>query len=271
MNELKVIEQRQVLGQDFRIYGDKENPLFLAKDVATWIEHNQPSRIAGLVDDEEKVMHNVHTLGGNQEMWFLTEDGLYEVLMQSRKAIAKAFKKEVKAILKQIRQTGGYIKVEHEDTPEEIMARAVLVAQKTIEQKNELLRIKDNNLKAQREIINEYKPKVEKYEEFLNADGLFKVTNIADMFGLTARKLNKILAELGIQYKQGTEWSLYARFKDKGYAQGVATTIYHNNGDAESKYTLKWTSRGIDFIASKLQSIGIYPVISNQVQQLSFN
>ena len=45
----------------------------------------------------------------NTEMWFLTEDGLYEVLMQSRKPIAKAFKKEVKKILKEIRLTGGYI------------------------------------------------------------------------------------------------------------------------------------------------------------------
>lgn len=55
------------------------------------------------IDEEERVLHNVHTLGGNQEMWFLTEDGLYEVLMQSRKPIAKEFKKEVKRILKKIR------------------------------------------------------------------------------------------------------------------------------------------------------------------------
>ncbi|QNR07710.1 BRO-N domain-containing protein [Macrococcoides canis] len=83
-------------------------PLFLAKDVAEWIEHNQPSRIATLVDDDEKVMHIVHTPGGNQNMWFLTEDGLYEVLMQSRKPIAKQFKKKVKKILNEIRKTGKY-------------------------------------------------------------------------------------------------------------------------------------------------------------------
>nr|WP_296047659.1 BRO family protein [uncultured Blautia sp.] len=45
----------------------------------------------------------------NQEYWFLTEDGLYEVLMQSRKPKAKEFKKEVKKILKSIRKTGGYV------------------------------------------------------------------------------------------------------------------------------------------------------------------
>lgn len=64
------------------------------------------------VDDEEKVkVNNVHfenRTGGNGT-WFLTEDGLYEVLMQSRKPKAKEFKKEVKKILKSIRKTGGYV------------------------------------------------------------------------------------------------------------------------------------------------------------------
>ena len=49
-----------------------------------------------IIYEDEKVTNNVCTLGGNQETWFLTEAGLYEVLFQSRKPIAKAFKKEVK-------------------------------------------------------------------------------------------------------------------------------------------------------------------------------
>lgn len=65
--------------------GTKEEPLFLAKDVAEWIGHSQPTRIANLVDEEEKLLCTVFTSGQNREMWFLTEDGLYEVLMQSRK------------------------------------------------------------------------------------------------------------------------------------------------------------------------------------------
>lgn len=61
------------------------------------------------VDDDEKGVRNVYTPGGMQEAWCLTEDGLYEVLMQSRKPKAKEFKKEVKKILKSIRKTGGYV------------------------------------------------------------------------------------------------------------------------------------------------------------------
>ena len=110
MNDLKVINQQEVLGKDFKVYGDFDNPLFLAKDVAEWIEHSNPSKMLLTIDEDEKVLTNSYTLGGNQECLFLTENGLYEVLMQSRKPIAKEFKKQVKIILKEIRQKGSYQK-----------------------------------------------------------------------------------------------------------------------------------------------------------------
>lgn len=104
MNELQVIKEQEVLGKEFRIYGDFESPLFLARDVAQWIEHTDLSRMVSLVDDEEKLKRTLYVSGQNREMWFLTEDGLYEVLMQSRKPIAKQFKKQVKTILKELRK-----------------------------------------------------------------------------------------------------------------------------------------------------------------------
>ena len=108
MNNLKIIDERTILTKEFKIYGDFENPLFLAKDIAEWIEHSDVSMMLKSIDDEEKLIQTMFVSGQNREMWFLTEDGLYEVLMQSRKPIAKAFKKEVKKILKEIRKTGSY-------------------------------------------------------------------------------------------------------------------------------------------------------------------
>ena len=110
MSVLQVIEQREILGKQLTMYGDFENPLFLAKEVAGWIDYDLSSinKMLNSVDEDEKVRNIVPTLGGNQEAWFLTEDGLYEVLMQSRKPIAKQFKKEVKTLLKNIRK-GRYI------------------------------------------------------------------------------------------------------------------------------------------------------------------
>ena len=117
MNELQIIDQREVLGREFRIYGDFENPLFLAKDVAEWIDYAKTSQgyydvsnMLKTIDNEEKLLRKIFVSGQNRDMWFLTEDGLYEVLMLSTKPIAKEFKKQVKEILKTIRKTGSYSK-----------------------------------------------------------------------------------------------------------------------------------------------------------------
>ena len=77
MQIMKIIDEREILGKQFRIFGDFENPLFLAKDAAEWIEYDTSSinKMLNNVDETEKVRKNVPTPGGNQEMWFLTEDG----------------------------------------------------------------------------------------------------------------------------------------------------------------------------------------------------
>lgn len=105
--ELAILDQREVLGMEFGIYGTVENPLFLAKNVAELIEHSSITMMLKTIDEDEKIKIRpkqcLGLLTTNNEYWFLTEDGLYEVLMQSRKPIAKAFKKQVKGILKNLR------------------------------------------------------------------------------------------------------------------------------------------------------------------------
>ena len=72
MKELKVLQQQQILGKPLTLYGDFENPLFLAKEVAEWIEHSNPRMMLQAVDEDEKGVNIAYTLGGNQEAWFLT-------------------------------------------------------------------------------------------------------------------------------------------------------------------------------------------------------
>ena len=109
MNGIKVINKSMLLGKEIDVYGTVDEPLFLAKDVAEWIGHSDVSTMLRNVDEEEKGSYtNPNNVWGGQSAWFLTEDGLYEVLMQSRKPIAKQFKKGVKKILKSIRQNGFY-------------------------------------------------------------------------------------------------------------------------------------------------------------------
>ena len=118
MNKIQVLNNQEVLGNQFVLYGNIEEPLFLAKDVADMIGHTDVSKMVKAVDEDEKLIGTLFVSGQNREVWFLTEDGLYEVLMQSRKPIAKQFKKEVKAILKQLRRTG--VVITESATPEAI-------------------------------------------------------------------------------------------------------------------------------------------------------
>lgn len=102
--EVQVLENEVTLmGKTFNVYGTVEEPLFRAKDVADWLEHSDVHKMVQSVDEDEKEANIVPTLGGNQEAWFLTENGVYEVLMLSRKPIAKEFKKEVKKMLHALR------------------------------------------------------------------------------------------------------------------------------------------------------------------------
>ena len=110
--EVQVLENEVTLmGKTFNVYGTVEEPLFRANDVADWIEHSNVSAMLQSIDEDEKVkmvceVNNVYVTSrarDTQEMWFLTENGVYEVLMLSRKPIAKDFKKEVKKMLHALR------------------------------------------------------------------------------------------------------------------------------------------------------------------------
>jgi len=110
---LELIGSTMILGKQINVYGTIENPLFLSKDVANWIEHSNVTMMMKSVDGEEVIKvrpkHSLGLLTSNNEYNFLTEDGLYEICMQSRKPIAKQMKKEIKNYLKSIRLTGAAI------------------------------------------------------------------------------------------------------------------------------------------------------------------
>ncbi|MBJ7963798.1 BRO-N domain-containing protein [Bacillus cereus] len=92
-----------------------ENPLFLAKDVAEWIDHSNPTMMLKSVDEDEKLVETMFSAGQRRDATFVTEDGIYELLMLSRKPIAKQWKKEVKKIIKNIRLNGGHVQIDREE------------------------------------------------------------------------------------------------------------------------------------------------------------
>jgi prophage antirepressor-like protein len=204
MNELKVLNEQEVLGKQFKVYGTAEEPLFLAKDVAEWIEYDTSSvhKMLANVDDDEKVRKNVPTLGGTQESWCLTENGLYEVLMQSRKLIAKQFKKEVKEILKTIRKHGIY-------ATDNVIDNILNNPDFGIELLTKLKEERAARVEAER-----------KNAILMHVNKTYTITEIAKELGLkSAMQLNRILAEKKIQYQVNGTWLMYSNYSDCGYEE----------------------------------------------------
>lgn len=244
--EIKVIDEREVLGKHFRVYGDIENPLFLAKDVAEWIEHSNPRMMLQKIDEDEKVVNNVYTLGGNQEAWFLNEDGLYEVLMQSRKPIAKQFKKEVKKILKQIRLTGGTV---IEDREEEFINNYFTSFSDDVK-KAMVLDLRNQMKKYKVEL--EEKTKIIKQIEISENSMLVRdVAKIASKNGIKIgeKKLYNILREWGLIFKNDT--TPKQMYIDRGYFEVTEGTKEIKNKTFLYK-TTKVTGKGQLYIIKRL-------------------
>ena len=261
-NSIQVLSETELLGHKFTVYGTAENPLFLAKEVAECIDYAKTSqgyydvsRMVGTVDEEEKHLRTIFVDGRNYEMWFLTEDGLYEVLFQSRKPIAKEFKKGVKEILKTIRKTGGYIATKQDDTPEEIMARALTIAQATLAKREERLKQLEAEteqqqvtIEIQTEEIKKAAPKVSYYDNHLQSVNTQTSTQTAKQIGMDAEKLHKKLKEIGIIYRQSGQWILHAPYSTWGMHSTRTQTYTRSDGSTGTSVYTVWTTKGVRFI-----------------------
>lgn len=261
MGKLQILTEREILGKTFKIYGDMNNPLFLAKDVATWIDYSYKdgrkinrdiSKMLSLVDDDEKEKFSIKINGEqsspegarkNMEMWFLTEEGVYEILMQSRKPVAKIFRKKVKEILKSIRKTGGYIEIDEGDSEEEILKKAYIIAMKNIENKNQVI----EELK-EKENIN--RPKVVFAEAVETSKHSILIGDLAKIikqkgYDIGQQRLfawlreNNYLIKRGDSYNMPTQKSMEMKlFEIK------ESLITHTDGHQSIKKTPKVTGKG---------------------------
>ncbi len=249
MNNLKLIDHRQVLNRSLKIFGTIDNPLFLAKDVAEWIEHSQVSKMMLIVGEEEKVRKIVPTLGGNQEMWFLTEEGLYEVLMQSRKSIAKEFKKEVKKILKDIRKYGMYSRDELLDNPDFLIEVANQLKMERKEKKLLETKIEKDKPKvifAEAVAVSKSSVLVGELAKILNQNGIDIGQN---RFFDWLRRNGYLISRKGTDYNMPTQRSM-----DLGLFEIKETAITHIDGHTSISRTPKVTGKGQVYFINKFEN-----------------
>lgn len=251
-----VLKQTELCGRQFVVYGSVTEPLFKAKDVADILEVKNTSVLVQRIEEEEVTKLNLGGLQG--ETLFLTEDGLYEALMQSRKPIAKQFKKGVKQILKEIRTTGGYIATQVNETPEMIMARALKVAEHTIEEHEKRMKALAEENEAQKRInkqleadtqmkaeeIKKLTPDADYARQTLTAVNTWNTNIIAKEMGMSAVTLNQHLQRLGIQYKQHKVWVLSAKYQGKGYTKTQTYNYFNSAGEVCTRMQQEWTEVG---------------------------
>ena len=246
MNEMVVFEQREVLGVDFKIYGSCEEPLFLAKDVANWIGHSDPSKMVLVVDEDEKLLRTLFVSGQNRDVLFLTEDGLYEVLMQSRKPIAKEFKKKVKEILKDIRKTGGYV------GDEDLFVKTYL----PFADDNTKLLFKSTLevIKKQNEVIEVMTPKAEFHDAVVGSSDTVDMGQVAKVLnmGVGRNTLFEILREKKILRRNNEPYQDYI---DNGWFRLVESRYQKPNGDTCINLKTVVFQKGVDGIRKMLQNL----------------
>lgn len=247
---------------EIRVIEKNNEPWFVGKDVAKSLGYkNVNDALFKHVDEEDKEVVKCDTLGGQQNVTVINESGLYSLVLKSKLEGAKQFKRWVTSeVLPSIRKHGMYAKDELLNNPDLMIAVATELKQER-EQRKQLelekaMLIQENN---------ELKPKADYTDMVLQNKSLMTVTAIAKDYGMSGGSLNKKLHELGIQYKQGGQWFLYAKHQAKGYTSSSTTKIEHTDGRVEIKLHTKWTQKGRLFIYNELKKVGIVPLIEQDV------
>lgn len=200
------------------------------------------------------------TSGGTQNMNFVNEDGLYDAIFDSRKKEARAFRKWVTSeVLPSIRKTGGYIATKVDDTPEEIMARALMVAQSTLENQKKRLAEQDMTIERQEHRIQEQTkqieaaaPKVNYYDETLMSIDTMTMTQAANSIGMTVHTLTNKLRNAGLIFRQSGQWMLKAPYCKWGLHKTRTSTFTHSNGTIGTSMYMVWTQKGLRLINEML-------------------
>lgn len=229
-------------------------PYFVGKDVAEILGYANPQKaIRTHVDDEDKGVNEMDTPGGKQEIIVINESGLYSLMLSSKLPNAKKFKRWVTSeVLPQIRKTGGYIGTDENMSDEEIMAKALMVAQNTIDKKNELLKAKEKeliNTKADLDTKNKFINQIAVSENSLK---VVEVAQIASKKGIKIgqNKLWNKLREWGL-IKKNSKYDPKQEYIDRGYFEIVEGTKENSKGVFTYK-TTRVLGKGQVYIINKL-------------------
>ena len=177
-------------------------PWFVAADVCKALDLGNTSMALSRLDDDEKGVSLIDTLGGVQNLTTVNEPGLYTLVLGSRKPEAKAFKRWITHdVIPSIRKNGGYIAGQENMTAEELMAKALLVAKQTIEAKEAQLAQTEAELSKATVQNTIMQPKSDYFDELVERNTLTNFRETANQLGVGQKALVKFLLEKKYIYR----------------------------------------------------------------------
>ena len=277
MNTIQIFKNPEF--GEVRTTGTPENPLFCLADVAR-VLNLQTHKVVERLDDGVLSKYPISdSLGREQLANFVNEDGLYDVILDSRKPEAKKFRKWVTSeVLPSIRKSGGYIASNPNDTAEDILARAILVAQESIERKNkqiselqETLNNKDHQLQIESMRVEEKQQQIEEQQRTISdltpgynfsraVEASKKSILISEMakiltqngYVIGQNRLYKYLRDNGYLFSKGEQYNLpVQRYMEMGIFEIKKVVISQPGGTAITTNTTKITPKGQIYFVNK--------------------
>lgn len=245
-------------GNQVRTVLIENEPYFVGKDVADILGYERSDNaIRNRVDTEDKLTHHISASGQRRNMYIINESGLYSLILSSKLPAAKEFKRWVtKEVLPSIRKNGAYLTAEK---AEEILLNPDTIINLAQQVKNE----RQGRLIAEQR-VNELTPKATYYDTVLANEALVSITVIAKDYGMSGTKMNMLLHDLKVQYKQGKTWLLYAKYQRNGWTQSETRMVQRKDGTEKAVLNTKWTQKGRLGLYELLKLNGVLPTIEQQ-------
>lgn len=255
MNDLMIF-QSQEFGQIRTVEVDGE-PWLVGKDVAQALGYSNPrDALSRHVDEEDKnTVVNPDGNRGNPNMTIINESGLYSLVLSSKLPGAKKFRRWVTGeVLPSIRKTGGYA-IPH-DYPSALRALAAAEEQRlALAAENE----------RQKQQLADFEPIRQYVDTILESKGALAITQIAADYDISARRLNQILHDEGVQRNVNGQWILYRKHMGKGLTSSKTIHFVHADGRPDTKMQTQWTQKGRLLIHEILTRRGILAVMDKGI------
>lgn len=189
---------------------------------------------------------------------FISEPQFYKLAIKANNQVAEEFQDWVTSeVLPTIRKHGAYM------TPAKI--EEVLTDPDTIIQLATLLKQEREGRLIAEQRVNELTPKADYCDKVLADKSLVTITQIAKDYGMSGRALNAILHDLGVIYKQGKTWLLYAKYQKTGWTHSETIMVDKKDGTQKAVLNTKWTQKGRLGLYELLKTRGILPLIEQKV------